>query len=46
MCKRVGTKQSSFDTQEEAEAFVRKMQQAEPDQFFSIEAIEAKQIWN
>ena len=35
-----------FDTREEAEHFVRKMQQVEPDQVFSIEAIEAKQIWN
>lgn len=35
-----------FDTREEAERFVRKMQQMEPDQMFSIEAIEAKQVWN
>lgn len=35
-----------FDTREEAEHFVRKMQQMEPDQVFSIEAIEAKQVWN
>jgi hypothetical protein len=35
-----------FDTREEAEHFVRRMQQMEPDQMFSIEAIEAKQIWN
>jgi hypothetical protein len=35
-----------FDTREEAEAFMRRMQQAEPDQFFSVEPVEAKQIWN
>ena len=35
-----------FDTREEAEHFVRRMQQMEPDQMFSIEAIEAKQVWN
>lgn len=35
-----------FDTREEAERFARKMQQVEPDQMFSIEAIEAKQVWN
>ena len=37
---------SVFDTREEAERFVRKMQQMEPDQMFSIEAIEARQVWN
>jgi len=35
-----------FDTREEAERFVRRMQQMEPDQMFSIEAIEARQVWN
>ena len=35
-----------FDTREEAENFVQRMQQMEPDQTFSIEAIEAKQVWN
>jgi hypothetical protein len=35
-----------FDTREEAERFARKMQQMEPDQVFSIEAIEARQVWN
>ena len=35
-----------FDTREEAERFAQRMQQMEPDQMFSIEAIEAKQIWN
>ena len=35
-----------FDTREEAEQFVQRMQQMEPDQVFSIEAVEAKQVWN
>jgi hypothetical protein len=35
-----------FDTREEAEQFVRKMQNAEPDQMFAIEAVEARQVWN
>jgi hypothetical protein len=35
-----------FDTREEAEQFVQRMQQMEPDQMFSIEQIEARQVWN
>ena len=35
-----------FDTREEAEQFVQRMQQMEPDQIFSIEPVEAKQVWN
>ena len=35
-----------FDTREEAVQFVQRMQQMEPDQVFSIEAIEARQVWN
>jgi hypothetical protein len=35
-----------FDSQEEAEAFVDKVQQAVPDQIFRIEPVEAKQLWN
>lgn len=35
-----------FDTQAEAEQFVQKMRQVEPDQMFQIEAIAASQIWN
>lgn len=35
-----------FDTQAEAKKFVEKMQQMEPDQMFSIEAIAAHEIWN
>lgn len=35
-----------FNTREEAEDFVCTMQQVEPDQIFSIEAIKAEQVWN
>src|ERR1700722_14569397 len=35
-----------FDTREEAVRFAQRMQQMEPDQMFSIEAIEARQVWN
>ena len=35
-----------FGTKAEAEQFARKMRQAEPDQIFSIEAVEARQVWN
>ncbi len=35
-----------FDTKEEAVQFMQRMQQMEPDQMFSIEAIEARQVWN
>lgn len=35
-----------FDTQAEAKKFAEKMQQMEPDQIFSIEAIAAHEIWN
>jgi len=35
-----------FDTKEEAEQFMNRMRQMEPDQMFSIEPVEAKQIWN
>ena len=35
-----------FDTRAGAEQFMQRMQQMEPDQMFSIEAIEAKQVWN
>jgi hypothetical protein len=35
-----------FDTREEAERFVQRMQQIEPDQMFSIEPVEARQVWN
>lgn len=35
-----------FDTQAEAMEFVERMRRAEPDQMFSVEAIEARQVWN
>jgi hypothetical protein len=35
-----------FDTQAEAEHFMQKMRQMEPDQTFSIEAVQASQVWN
>jgi len=35
-----------FDTQAEAKHFADKMQQMEPDQMFSIEAVHASQVWN
>ena len=37
-----------FNTREEAEDFVSRMQQMEPDHIFlfSIEAVTAKQVWN
>jgi hypothetical protein len=35
-----------FDTQDEALRFAQRMQQMEPDQVFSIEAIDASQVWN
>jgi hypothetical protein len=37
---------SVFGTREEAEAFVSKMQQAEPDQMFNVAAIKASTVWN
>jgi hypothetical protein len=35
-----------FDTQAEAKRFAERMQQMEPDQTFSIEAVSAAQVWN
>ena len=35
-----------FATQEEAAEFVKRMQQAEPDQMFNVEAIKASTVWN
>ena len=37
---------SVFASREEAEAFVMKMRQAEPDQMFNVEAIKASAVWN
>lgn len=35
-----------FGSRVEAEAFVRKMREAEPDQMFNIESILASTVWN
>ena len=35
-----------FASREEAEAFAQRLQQVEPDQMFSVEAIKASSIWN
>lgn len=35
-----------FHTREEAEEFVAKMRQIEPDQTISMEAIDARSVWN
>lgn len=35
-----------FATREEAEAFAQRLQQVEPDQMFSVEAIKASTVWN
>ena len=37
---------SLFGTRAEAEQFVERMQQAEPDQMFSVEEIKAHTVWN
>ncbi len=37
---------SVFASREEAEAFVAKMHQMEPDQMFNVEAIQASAVWN
>ena len=35
-----------FNTREEAEQFMNRMQRMEPDQVFSIEAVDALKVWN
>ncbi len=35
-----------FNTEQEAVEFVQRMQQMEPDQMFSIEPMDVRQIWN
>jgi hypothetical protein len=35
-----------FDTREEAEQFMNRMREMEPDQTISIEQIDARQVWN
>ena len=37
---------SVFGTREEADSFVLRMRQAEPDQMFNVEAIKANTVWN
>jgi hypothetical protein len=35
-----------FNTMQEAVEFVQRMQEMEPDQVFSIEPVDARQVWN
>lgn len=35
-----------FGSREEAEQFVQKLQKAEPDHMFNVEAIKASAVWN
>ena len=35
-----------FDTEAEAQAFMQKMMQAEPDAMFDVKAVQAQQVWN
>ena len=35
-----------FDTLEEARSFQQHMLEAEPDAFFNVQSIEARQVWN
>lgn len=37
---------SLFATREEADEFVQRMQQMEPDQVFNVEEIKASTVWN
>jgi hypothetical protein len=37
---------SLFGSQAEAEAFVARMKQSEPDQMFSVEAVKTSAMWN
>lgn len=37
---------SLFGTRAEAEAFVERMRQSEPDHMFNVEAIKASAVWN
>jgi hypothetical protein len=37
---------SVFGTREEADAFVMKMREMEPDHMFNVEAIKASAVWN
>jgi hypothetical protein len=35
-----------FDTEAQANHFVREMRQAEPDIFWRVEAVDANMVWN
>lgn len=35
-----------FDTREEAEQFMNRMQRMEPDQTFSVEPVDPRLVWN
>jgi len=35
-----------FSTREEAEQFMNRMREMEPDQTISIEAVDARKVWN
>ena len=35
-----------FDTKAEAEEFMQRMRQMEPDQMISIEQVDASKVWN
>jgi hypothetical protein len=35
-----------FNTHEEAEDFMTRMREVEPDQAISVEAIDARKVWN
>ena len=35
-----------FSTKEEAEQFMNRMREMEPDQTISIEAVDARKVWN
>jgi len=35
-----------FDTREEAEQFMNRMREMEPDQTISVEAVDAYKVWN
>ena len=37
---------SLFGTKEEADQFVARMKQSEPDQMFNVEAIKTSTVWN
>lgn len=40
------TNKVMFDTREEAESFVAKMRNVEPDLLWRMEAVEARMVWN